>query len=375
LYNQLLFMRRFCYFLVLLLSVITSCSSSDMDVPDSTPEPAQLYFPPLNSTEWETTTPASLNWNSQNLAELNTFLENNETRAFIILIDGKIVIEEYWNQDLSGNTFTASSNWYWASAGKSLAATVIGIAQEQGHLDINDKTSDYLGNGWTFMSQSREDLITVKNNLTFTTGIDYNVSNENCTAPGCFEYSTDAGDQWYYHNGTYQVLHNVLESATGVTNNEFTTTAIKDKIGMDGQWTDTAIFDNLYISTARSAARFGLLTLNKGNWDGVSVLGDAAYFNAMTNSSQDINPSYGYLWWLNGKGSTVFPGSEAVVNSSVTPAAPADMISALGKNGQFIDVVPSLNMVVIRMGDTSAQEPVPILFHDALWQQLQEVIN
>jgi hypothetical protein len=95
----------------------------------------------------------------------------------------------------------------------------------------------------------------------------------------------------------------------------------------------------------------------------------------MTNTSQSINESYGYLWWLNGKSSVVFPDSTTSIASSVSPSGPTDMISALGKNGQFIDVVPSLDMIVIRMGDTSAQEPVPVLFHDEMWAKIMELME
>lgn len=369
-------MKNYFLLFIFLVLFLWSCTSPDNGSTTTNPyNQNSLYFPPLSGTTWETTTPASLNWNTQKVTELNTFLETNETRAFIILVDGKIVIENYWNQDLNGQPFDVNSSWYWASAGKSLAATLIGIAHNEGFIDINAKTSDYLGTGWTSMSQTREDLINVKNNLSQTTGIDYNVTHQDCTAPACFNHLTDAGQQWYYHNGTYQVLHQVLESATGMSNNVYTDITLENTIGMTGQWIDTSIFDNLYISTARSAARFGLLTLNKGEWDDTTVLGDATYFNAMTTSSQSINPSYGYLWWLNGKNSAVFPGSTASVPSSVTPSGPVDMISAIGKNGQFIDVVPSLNMVVVRMGDTSTQEPVPVLFHDTMWSKINDAIE
>ena len=360
------------YFLFISLITLLACDSSNDDT--ITPE-NQMYFPPITGTTWETTMPESLNWDTQKVTELNTYLEQNETRAFIVLVDGKIVIEEYWNNDLTGQPFDVNSSWYWASAGKSLAATVIGIVQENGLLDINNKTSDYLGTGWTNMTSDKEDLITVKNNLSQTTGIDFNVINDNCTSPLCFDYLTDAGNQWYYHNATYQVLHEVIETATGMSNTDYTTAVLGSKIGLDGQWIDSAQFDNLFFSTARSAARFGLLTLNEGNWDGTTVLGDATYFNEMTTSSQSINPSYGYLWWLNGKNAVVFPGSTNSLSSSVTPSGPTDMYSALGKNGQFIDVVPSLNMVVIRMGNTADQGLVPVLLHDEMWSRIVGIIE
>ncbi|PQJ32723.1 serine hydrolase [Nonlabens arenilitoris] len=366
---------KYCYFTLALLTVFfSSCTSSNDD--DNPTEPTnEMYFPPLSGDTWETTSPTDLQWDTQQLAQLNSFLETNETRAFIVLVDGKIVVEEYWNTDLLGQPFDVNSTWYWASAGKSLTSTLVGIAQEEGLLNIDDKSSDYLGNGWTNMPQAKEDLITIKNHLTFTTGIDYNVTNQECYDPSCLNYLNDAGDEWYYHNATYLIVHDILEAATGVTNNQYTNSAIANKIGMSGFWSNTAQSSNVYFSDARSAARFGLLTLNQGNWDGTTVLGDMNYFNEMSNTSQSINESYGYLWWLNGKSSLRFPGSTVTVPSSLTPSGPADMISALGKNGQMIDVVPSLNMVVIRMGNEPSGSLVPVTFHDEMWEKIIEVIN
>jgi CubicO group peptidase (beta-lactamase class C family) len=352
-----------------------SCSTDDNDSRDI-PSVAELYFPPLNSTQWETTSPTDLQWDNQKLIELNSFLEQNETRAFIVLVDGKIVIEDYWNNDLLGQPFDVNSSWYWASASKSLTGLMVGIAQEDGILEITDKTSDYLGNGWSNLPQAKEDLITIENQLTFTTGIDYNVSNLDCTDPSCLNYLTDAGTEWYYHNATYTLVKDLLEVASNNSLNDYTESTIENPIGMSGTWFPiSGGFGSTYFSDARSAARFGLLTLAEGNWNVTTVLGDSNYFNAMTNTSQNINEAYGYLWWLNGKSSLRFPGSTATVPSSLTPSGPLDMISALGKNGQFIDVVPSINMVVIRMGNEPSGSLVPVTFHDEMWEKIMDIIE
>ncbi|WP_452228156.1 MULTISPECIES: hypothetical protein [unclassified Lacinutrix] len=54
------------------------------------------------------------------------------------------------------NGYTSSSSWYWASAGKTLTATLIGIAEEEELIDTNNKVSDYLGTGWTSASLEKE---------------------------------------------------------------------------------------------------------------------------------------------------------------------------------------------------------------------------
>ena len=257
--------------------------------PPVTPPSTTLYFPPTSGTTWETTTPASLGWNETELNNLYTYLQQKNTKAFIILKNGKIVAEKYYG------TFTADSNWYWASAGKTMTGMLVGIAQKEGLLSINDKTSKFLGNGWTSLPQAKEDLITIKNQLTMTTGLDDNVQPDNdCTSPACLQYKADAGTRWSYHNAPYTLLDKVVETATGKSYNAYFQEKIRDRIGMNGAWIKTG-YNNVYYSNPRSMARFGLLMLNKGKWDQTSILSDSTYFNAQTKTSQSFNLSYGYL--------------------------------------------------------------------------------
>lgn len=114
-----------------------------------------LYFPPLQGDEWETIDPADLDYCPDKIAALYDFLEKENTRSFLLLKDGRIVLEQYFNGH------GPDSLWYWASAGKTVTATLTGIAQEEGLLDINDPTNDYLGDGWTVAPQEKEDLITI----------------------------------------------------------------------------------------------------------------------------------------------------------------------------------------------------------------------
>ena len=103
----------------------------------------------------------------------------------------------------------------------------------------------------------------------------------------------------------------------------------------------------------RSMARFGLLLLNKGKWNETTILADNDYFNHQTQSSQALNPSYGYLTWLNGKSSYRLPQTQLSFDGPLIPNAPMDTYAALGKNDQKIYVVPSQNLVVIRMGESA----------------------
>lgn len=360
-------MRAIYLFSVMML--LFACKKDDPEVNQT----AENYFPPADQSEWLTSSPSDLDMNEDKLEELYTFLENNDTKAFIILKGGKIVSEKYWGRNLDDSAdFSSSSNWYWASAAKTLTASLVGIAQEEGLLDINNKTSDYLGEGWTAMSVEKENLITVRNQLTMTTGLDYQVDNIDCTDPACLLYKQDAGAQWFYHNAPYTLLSEVVNNVTQESYNDYTEEKIASKIGMEGFWIKLGYL-NVYWSNARSAARFGHLILNEGTWDQIEVIKDKNFIQEMTNTSQDINPSYGYLWWLNGKDAVVFPGLELSFNTSISPNAPDDLYAAMGKNGQFIDIVPSMDLVVVRMGLAPDGALVPVTFHDEMWAQLMEI--
>ncbi|MCY1723507.1 serine hydrolase [Prolixibacteraceae bacterium Z1-6] len=357
-----------CFFILL------SCNKDETSPNDSDTE-LNLYFPPANSTEWDITTPESLNWDTETLDELRTFLSENKTRAFILLKDGKIVVEEYWGKTiLNSAEFNKDAIWYWASAGKTLTSFLVGLAQEQGLLDINDKTSEYLGKGWSKVPSEKEDLIHIKHQLTMTTGLDYEVENADCTASECLQYKADAGTQWYYHNAPYTLLENVVSTAAKKNYNTFTDEKIETQIGMNGTWIASGN-NNVYWSTARDAARFGLLLLNKGTWNDQPVMHDTTYYHSMVNSSQNLNPSYGYLCWLNGKSSIIIPGLPTSFKIPLSSNAPADLFAAIGKNAQFIEVVPSQNLVLVRMGEAPNNSLVPVIFHDDMWEKVNALIR
>lgn len=325
-----------------------------------------MYFPPLTGNTWETNTPKSLGWCEDKIDSLYLFLEQKNTKAFLVLKDGKIVLEKYFG------TFKQDSIWYWASAGKSLTGFMVGLAQQEGKLNINDKSSKYLGAGWSGETAAQEDKITVLNQLTMTTGFDDGLSNNNCTLPSCLLYKADANARWAYHNAPYTLLDKVIEKATGVTLNSYISTRLKAQTGIAGNF--YPLNDaNVFFSTPRSMARFGLLALNKGKWNNTTIMSDQTFFQASTNTSQNLNKSYGYLWWLNGKTSYMLPSSQIVFSGKLTQNAPDDMFSALGKNGQIIHVVPSQNLVVIRMGNADGS-PVPTTFANEIWKNLNKVI-
>jgi CubicO group peptidase (beta-lactamase class C family) len=325
-----------------------------------------LYFPPTVGSTWQTITPASLGWCEEEIPALIDFLADSNSKAFIVLKDGKIVIEQYFG------TFTQDSLWYWASAGKSLTAFMVGLAQQDGSLSINDPSSMYLGTGWTSCTPTQEAQITVLNQLTMTSGLN-DAGNPDCTLPSCLQYLADPGTRWAYHNAPYTLLDGVIANATGSTLNQFYINRLRNPTGMNGVFLPLD-YNNVLFTNARSMARFGLLVLNKGTWNTTPIMTDTTYFNAMVNTSQGLNQSYGYLWWLNGKASYMLPGFQIVLPGSLHAAAPDDMFSAMGKNGQIINIVPSQNLVMIRMGNVPDGSFIPNFFNNDVWELFNQVM-
>ena len=344
----------------LIILVTLSCDSADNN--DTTPIPAEnMYFPPIGSSSWETKSIADLEWNQNAVQPLLDYLELKNTKSFIVLVNGRIVLENYFNGH------TANTPWYWASAGKTLTTTLTGIAEQQGFLNTNNKVSDYLNIGWTAAPLNKENLITCKHLLTMTSGLDDALGDG--VSPANLKYKADAGSRWAYHN-VYVKLQDVVAAATNQTWENYFNSQLRDKIGMTGTWLTSGEDLSVYWSNTRSMARFGLLMLNKGKWNSTTIVNEN-YCTTATTTSQNINLGYGYLWWLNGKTSYHLPQSQLEFPGSIIPTAPNDMFMALGKNDQKIYVIPSKKMVIVRMGDAADDVNLALSdFDEVLWEKI-----
>jgi CubicO group peptidase (beta-lactamase class C family) len=325
-----------------------------------------IYFPPSNNNTWDTLSYVKLNYCADRIDSLYKYLADQKTKSFILLKDGKIVLEKYFG------TYSKDSIWPWYSAGKSLTASLIGIAQENGFLDIHKKVSDYIGKGWTSEPQAKEDLITVWNQLTMTSGL--NELAFYCITPNCLLYKADAGTRWAYHNGPYNLTKDVLEATTSQSINVFTTLRIKNKIGMQsGVWIPSGT-NHYFFSSARDMARYGILMQSKMVWaNNTMVLKDTAYYRQMISTSQLMNPSYGLLWWLNGKSSHITPESPQSISGPIAPHAPADVFVAGGAMGQFISVSPGTGLIMIRQGLSATDDLAALDMHDQIWEKIMKL--
>jgi len=228
----------------------------------------------------------------------------------------------------------------------------------------------YLGTGWTACTPEQENKITIRHQLTMTTGLNDGVKDNHCTLDTCLTYLAQPGARWAYHNAPYTLLEKVITTATKKAINTYTNEKLKQKTGITGVWAFSG-YDNVFYSKVRSMARFGLLMQNNGIWNVDTLLRDTAYMRQMTTTSQQKNLSYGYLWWLNGKNSYMVPTLQTVIKGPYAPAAPSDMFAGLGKNGQILSVSKSLGLVVIRMGNQVNSGEVPTQLCNKIWEKLQ----
>lgn len=330
---------------------------------------AGYYFPPTTSDSWQTTDPELLGWNTDEIDSLYNFLDEKNSKAFIVLHKGKIVLEKYFG------TFTKDSLWYWASAGKTITAFLIGKAQEEGYLSISDTTSKYLGEGWTDAAPDKEEKITIWNQLTMTTGFETMDVDWDCTDPECLIYRTDAGERWFYHNAPYTLLKEVLEEATGKNINQLTREYLYETMGMGGAWIPAG-WNNVYFSTPRDMAKFGLMILANATWAVKDILNSKTYLEDMTSPSQELNPAYGYLFWLNGSENYIQPGLGVSFEGSIIPDGPEDLFAGMGKNDQRMYIVPSMDLVVIRMGNAADDSFLAVSgFDNDLWTQMNKIFS
>jgi CubicO group peptidase (beta-lactamase class C family) len=328
----------------------------------------ELHFPSTDST-WESVTPESLGWNVAALEDACRFVENTNGKSFLILQNGRIAVERYWTE--AG----VRHSQYIMSSGKSITAFLVGIAVEQKKLQLDQPASEFLGVGWSKATPAQERAIQIRHLLQMTSGLNPQL-----------EYEGPPGTIWRYNTDAYQQLHPLLEKAVGTSMQEFSKRTLFEPMGM----ANSMFRFHSFVMNARDMGRFGLVIQAQGTWDGRPIMQDREFFDAMLNSSQTLNRAYGYLWWLNGRESFRVVGAQRAAQRGprpgpLVPAAPQDMVSANGRGGQRIYVVPSLGLVVVRLGENPAvrlrgvqaaeADGTQSKFDNQLWEKLMAAIQ
>lgn len=297
--------------------------------------------------------------------------ERAGSNCLLVTRHGRIVDEWYWN----GTDEHSSQEIF--SATKSIASTLVGIAQDKRELSIEDSAAKFIPE-WTATPST---AVTVKNILSNDSGREWSLKSDYVTmirSGDLTRYAVGLGQQsppgetWAYNNAAIQTLSEVIENASGASATEIAEQRLFSKIGMaDTTMNPDAAGNTLTFmgahSTCRDLARFGYLFLRKGTWNGEQIVSEDWVEAATGEPSQSLNAAYGYLWWLNRRGTVLSPliaataqESEAREDSQMVPGAPEDMYWAIGKGNQIVSVDPGTDTVAVRLGvgtDPAGVEP------------------
>jgi CubicO group peptidase (beta-lactamase class C family) len=315
-------------------------------------------------------------WDRAALESVLTYAQGQRSSAVVVVDHGEVIAERYWSVDADAGSPYTYMLWGQTEAGapiedvasiqKSVVSVLVGIAVDRGLLDLEAPVSTYLNSGWTNTTCVEESAITIRHLLSMTGGL----------SPA-LEYQAPAGTAWLYNTRAYSRLVDVLEAVTGDDIGQLTKNWLAGPIGLTdtawrrASWVTPSMNANpirIY-TTARDLARFGELMLAGGVWQGRRLVSEG-YVEAAVKPSQGLNPAYGLLWWLNGWPLRNKPGAsgQAALSSGYAvpvPAAPGDMYAASGALGRKVYVVPSLDLVVVRLGDAPDVD-----FNQQFWELL-----
>jgi CubicO group peptidase (beta-lactamase class C family) len=316
---------------------------------------AEEYWP--GESDWQTIDPNAAGMKYEAMGRISALAQENNSGSLLVLRGGKIVLERYW----AGHT--EDTRLSIASSTKSMTAIMIGMALEEGKFKTVDQSiSDF----YTPWKTTPKENITLRHMLSMTSGMnskgysagiqsDRDQFVHNATMP----LVATPGTQWRYNTAAYHMLFRLLEKATGESMENYAEKKLFGPLGMnDTQWVKNKVGDltNYYRveCTARDMARFGLFALRGGRWKEAQLISPNFFKDAIT-PSQEMNPAYGYFWWLNARKGKA-PNRPGAVPRLRFPGSPSDTIACMGARGQNIMVVPSKDLVVVRQG-TNPKDP------------------
>lgn len=266
------------------------------------------------------------------------FVGERRTTAFLVARGEQTLVERYW----AG--LDADRPAPVTSISKSVVSLLVGIALREGAIaSVEQPAAEFLGE-WRGKPQER---ILIRHLLSMTSGLQCPTLWELGTAvPGQFGVNLRPerapGTHWEYNTGAYRLLFTILERATGEALDAFTRRALAQPLGLSqtrwrtGVAHGTPFFVNL-LSSARDLATIGRLVAQGGAWNGQPLVAPG-YLDAALRPSQALNPAYGFLFWVNS------------ARKRLQPDAPLDTVGAFGAGDCRLFVIPSRDLVVVRLG-------------------------
>jgi CubicO group peptidase (beta-lactamase class C family) len=319
------------------------------EVPKRIQPKNKLPFP-YGELEPKDTSFSNVDYVKLNRAVANAFDANDEddkrTRSVLVIYKDKIIAEKY-TEGFSKNSVILG--W---SMTKSITGTLFGILQKQKKYDIykpapiaewqkdnrkNITTNDLLHMNSGLEWEEQYDKICDATEMLFH---DEDMSRSQLIKPAVFKPNT----HWNYSSGTTNLLSGILRKQfkTHQEYLDFWYSALIDKIGMHSMIVETDMAGNYVGSsyawaTTRDWSKLGLLYLHKGNWNGEQLF-DANWAKYVSTPTNTSNGRYGAQFWLNAGG--------------YYPDAPRDMYACNGFQGQKVYIIPSQDLVIVRMGLT-----------------------
>jgi CubicO group peptidase (beta-lactamase class C family) len=281
-------------------------------------------------------------------APLDEVLRATGTRAFVVVHGDRVVSERYYGDSGRGTLETSFS------VAKSFVSTLVGIAIDQGLIGgVDDPVTDYVPE--LAASDPRFERISLRDLLMMSSGLRYEEAgfpwpwgDDTYTYYGVdlrevalerTEIERAPGREWQYNNYNPLLLGLVLERVTGMSVSDYMARQLWQPLGAagDASWSLDSVrsgFEKMESglnATALDYARFGLLFLHGGRWNGERIVSRGWVRAAIAaRTLTDYDNSYGYLWWIDGRR--------------------PDRFYAFGNYGQYIYVDPVARAVIVRLG-------------------------
>ncbi|MCC5950812.1 MAG: serine hydrolase [Acidimicrobiia bacterium] len=309
--------------------------------------------------DWEVVDPSEVGMDAATLEQARSyaFEEVEHTQGVVVIREGRLVAEWYAS-DADQDSWAAS--W---SVAKSFTSALVGIAIDEGLIESVDEPMTTWYPEWE--GSPRED-ITLRDVLQMASGLDFTESYDPAdlessdiiqlvlASPDQLTYAADRpeleepGTVFNYSSGDTLLLSGVLEQVTGMSAAEYAEQKLFGPLGIEQvEWWEDAVGTTLTYccldTTSRDFARFGQLYLDGGAWQGEQVV-PAAWVEVSVEPSPAAD-YYGFQWWLTGVRDDDLPD---------------DLYSARGHDGQFIYVIPSLDLVVVRNGTYIKHDGEPV---------------
>lgn len=283
------------------------------------------------------------------------------SRAVVVVHKGAIVAEQY------SQGYTKNSMFLGWSMAKSITGALIGILVKEGKLHVNQPAPVAV---WQNEKGNRHS-ITIENLLQQTSGLNFSevYSNHSNATNMLFNKADMAGytaslrlrsppgSEFYYSSGNSNILSGIIRGTVGEKSyHAFPYKALFHKIGMhhtllEPDASGTFVGSSYIYASARDYARFGLLYLNDGVFNGERILPEGWVQKTVTPPASNHQKNYGYQFWLNGV-------DEKDSSKREFPEVPEDMFYADGFGGQRIYIIPSLQLVVVRIGLNKFEEHI-----------------